>query len=200
MYESVFACRDGLRRRGRYWLRLYGQPDNAVAIVSEVRGNLGPSVTRAVSHIALALVRCFELDPHALVFIEHWPCDSFLGEGGKETFDLVTLRWRESRYGPAEWTSLNCEEVNCRVGTPFLFERPFWRPASRDWYTCTVGAREATVGRVAVEEWEAVVNENSVEVSAEHGFPTRNHAMRWALDALANLAAEFDTLPLEMRK
>ena len=200
MYEAVFACRDGLRRRGRYWLRLFEQPEGTAAIVSEVRGNLGPSVTRAVSHIALALVRRFGLDPRTLLFIEHWPRDSSQGEGGRETFDLVTLRWRETHYGPAEWTPLSCDEVARHVGTTCCFDHPFWQPASRDWYTCTVGARGATVGRVAVEEWEAVVNDNSAEVSTGQGFPTRNHAMCWALDTMANLAAEFDTFPLELRK
>jgi hypothetical protein len=60
--------------------------------VGEVRGNIGPSITNAAEHVALALVDRFDLDPEQLTLIEHYPVDSLKHTGdGNDPFDLVKL-------------------------------------------------------------------------------------------------------------
>jgi hypothetical protein len=200
-YESIFACRDRRGRRGRYWLRLYPRGGGTVAIVSEVKGNVGPSVTRAAEQIATALVERFSLDPHNLVVIEHYPPDSVKTiSDGQDHFTLLTLLWQTNRYTIQERTDLAPRDVSVFLGRAIPHGLTFWQPAERvDSYICRVGERSATVVRTAVRDWHALITRNDKHAILRRGFATKNQAMCAALDTLANFAAEYDLWPVQTR-
>ena len=87
-----------------------------------MKDNPDTSVTNAAEYLASFVCDRFGIDPHRLVWIEHY------GYGGRRerTYDLVTLsrrpaeriRWSKAvlRYHPAGW--------------PGYFNEPQWRPMS----------------------------------------------------------------------
>lgn len=200
-YECIFACRDRRLRRGRYWLRLYQPGAGTVAIVSEVKGNIGPSVTRAAERIATALVERFALNPHDLTFIEHYPPDSIKTlSDGQDHFTLTRLLWQGTRFAAQERADLAPRDVAAHAGQAVPQGLSFWQPAERvDSYICRVGERTATVLRTDVRDWHALIARNDRHAILRRGFATKNQAMCAALDTLANFAAEYDLWPVQTR-
>jgi hypothetical protein len=199
MYECILPYYNDLRYRERCWLRLLETPQGPVAIASEVQGNNGPSVTNAAEHIALTIMRRFNLDPEQLTLIEHYPPDSLSRmTRGEETYDLVKLVWLGEKYASPKWMPLTPKDVTHYLGeTPPT--RPFWEASGKVSYRCYEGKRRAIVHRRNADIWEAIVNE-SMQHSTSRRFQTLHDAQEWALDQRANRAAEYDSFPIGLRE
>jgi hypothetical protein len=190
-YECIFVCRDNQRRRGRYWLRFYERPERVVAIVGEVVGNLGSSVTQSVTQIGLALVERFELDPTRLIIIDHYPPDTLDRHWGE--YNLVLMEWHGNYFASPRWLHQHTLDVREIVSEPVLVDVPFWqRDREAELYLCEVGPRRALISPTTTGQWKAVVTRDARTDTARDEFPTRLEAQSWALDELANAAAEFD--------
>ncbi len=77
--------------------------------------NPGPIITVAAAEIASQVCVTFDIDPFALVFIEHYD-DRWLSREDTEKFDLVHMAWNGARFGKARWQSLSKAEVEAMIG------------------------------------------------------------------------------------
>lgn len=96
---------------GIYWLRLFQVPggSSAVAIVSEVPGNPGHSVTNAISRIATYVGQHFHVAMQHLTVFEVWPKGAYGQE--EATYKRVVM-------GPRpDWTDSTRQQVERVVGT-----------------------------------------------------------------------------------
>lgn len=123
----------GRRQPGIYWLRLYKAEGAAVAILTEVPGNPGLSVTNAVSSIASFVARESNLDLRELVLYEVWPSGGpvsshinrvSLTSTGQEVVPHVGPGKRQkvitgTRFtGSPEWGDATWVEVEALLGQP----------------------------------------------------------------------------------
>jgi hypothetical protein len=83
-------------------LRIYETPEQAVVIATELPENTGTSITNAVESLAMMVVEQYELRPHTLVWIEHYPAHRDL----PETFARVQLAWEGQRFYAPRWRHL----------------------------------------------------------------------------------------------
>ena len=83
-------------------LRIYETPEQAVVIATELPENTGTSITNAAEYLATMVVEQYELRPHTLVWIEHYPACRDL----PETFALVHLTWDGQRFHTPRWRRL----------------------------------------------------------------------------------------------
>lgn len=79
-----------------------------IVIVSDVPG--GPmSVRSCAGHIATQITHAFNIDPHRMLYVEHYPSVVY---GGKkdhkipERYDAVDFTWREDRAIHPRWRPL----------------------------------------------------------------------------------------------
>lgn len=94
---------------GIFWLRLYAAAPDWVAIVTEVPGNPGWTVTNCISRIACYLQAQYEITPEALVLYEVWP--NRAGDAGGPSIKRI-------RFGPSpEWTTASRIEIENMVET-----------------------------------------------------------------------------------
>lgn len=97
--------------------------DNAltVLVVSEARDNEGMSVTNAADLIATLVAKQLRLDPHRVLWVEHYPvlykADQEIHE---ETFDLVTFEWVEQQAGFPRWFPVSRRWVEELIKEPFV--------------------------------------------------------------------------------
>lgn len=87
------------------------------------------------------------------------------------------------------------------IGMSLPADRHFWhRRGKTGFYECSVGVRKAVVFSEYVNRWKAVVTldlrERIHQNIGQGNFKDRSDAMCWALDTMANMAAEYDTYPL----
>lgn len=190
-YDCIFPYYDPQRQRGCCWLRLYQQGERVTAIVSEVVGNPGPTVTEVLPRLGTALIDRFKLSPQRLTLLEHFPPDT-LGLRRSE-YNQVSMMWLARRFARPQRAPLSPEQVEALTGEIVLPREPFWQAQqSAEWLLCQVGGRRAVVHRVN-ERWQAFVSRDEQYSSAHPGFKHRGAAQGWVLAELANLAAEFDT-------
>lgn len=93
-------------RPGIYWLRLYRNADDHVAVVTEVPGNPASSMTNAVEDIADWIMETLAIQPGRLVIYEIWPRGSIAWE--RRNVRLVDLSGR--------WPQSSKKEIAARVG------------------------------------------------------------------------------------
>lgn len=99
-----------LSKPGIYWLRLYRESSgSSVAIVTEVPGNPGKSVTNAISEVADYITVSFRVDSERLKLYQIWPRRA--GARGGAEYRRVML----SGAHP-EWSSVASQEVEDLVG------------------------------------------------------------------------------------
>jgi hypothetical protein len=78
---------------------------DVLAIVTEVDGNPGASVTNAAENIATEIVATFGVDPRHLIYIEHYRTDRY-GGGLPSTWDVVTFDWSGQGAAHPQWKPL----------------------------------------------------------------------------------------------
>jgi len=107
---------DPNRRRAHCQVEGLGLADGRTAIIAtEVGTNPGMSITNAAEEAATAACRQFVIDPHRLVWIEHYDANSYRDRGREESFDLVT-------FGKVTTTAI------------VIFAAPAWkRMKAEDW-------------------------------------------------------------------
>jgi hypothetical protein len=81
----------------------------ALVIFTEVADNPGTSITNAIETIAAMVVKDYDLDPVATIFIEHYTYDP-------ETFDKVEMPWTGDSYDNPKWTSIGIADVKAMKG------------------------------------------------------------------------------------
>jgi hypothetical protein len=89
-YNDLIALPLGVSKPTIVWLRLYLRANGAVAIVTEVPGNPGMSVTNDISRIRDFIVDTFHVASRELTFYEVWP----KGVG------YVPPSWQRVRFEP----------------------------------------------------------------------------------------------------
>jgi hypothetical protein len=189
-YECILAYYDSHGRRGRGWLRLYRHENEAIAVIAEVAGNTGPSISEAILEIGALLVERFRLNPLRLTLVDYYPPDSLGGHRGE--FNRVHLTWLEDRFAHPRWEPIDLKDLQGLVGQP-VEDQPFWQPLqTRGWYRCQVGTRATLVHPVDVDEWQAIVNRDQATVNIQRGFCSQVEAQTWGLDQLSHLAAEYE--------
>ncbi len=88
-------------------LRIYDTATETVVIATELPDNTGTSITNAAQYIATLVVMHYGLDPHSLVWIEHYPpTDDF-----EESFDQVTFPWDGKRFHAPQWRRLQQDDI-----------------------------------------------------------------------------------------
>lgn len=71
-------------------VELWGHPEQALVIATEIPENTGKSITSVVTELAAEVVRAFRLDWLGLTWISHYPTRSVVHP---ETFYLVEMKW-----------------------------------------------------------------------------------------------------------
>ncbi len=82
-----------------------------IVVVSDIpEGRM--SVRSCAGHIATSVTRDFNIDPHRMMWVEHYP-ESTYGIGGKhlipEKCELVEFVWHEDKAIHPKWRTLNPE-------------------------------------------------------------------------------------------
>ena len=92
MKETVKPLEDAiLKHKGTSCrVELWGHPEQALVIATEIPENTGKSITSAVAELATEVVRAFRLDWLGLTWISHYPTRSVVHP---ETFYLVKMIW-----------------------------------------------------------------------------------------------------------
>jgi hypothetical protein len=121
---ECFGFTDPNGRQAFCRIELVPMVDGLTAVIATERsGNPGMSITNAAEQAATAVCRRYGIDPHRLVWIEHYDADSYADQERKETFDLVTFRrihaagatildgptWR--RIGESDWATLGLPNI-----------------------------------------------------------------------------------------
>ena len=76
-------------------VELWGHPEQALVIATEIPENTGKSISSVVTELALEVVRAFRLDWLGLTWISHYPTRSVVHP---ETFYLVEMKWTGSGF------------------------------------------------------------------------------------------------------
>ena len=79
-----------------------------VVVVSDIPGS-NVSVRSCNSHVATMVAKDFNIDPHRMLFIEHYPEKTY-GAGDShiisEKFDLVEFTWHKDKAVQPKWKNL----------------------------------------------------------------------------------------------
>jgi len=89
--DDVFLAHQGTSCRVELW----GHPEQALVIATEIPENTGKSITRVVTELAAEVVRAFRLDWLGLTWISHHPTRSVVHP---ETFYKVDMKWTGSGF------------------------------------------------------------------------------------------------------
>lgn len=126
---DTFKVFDGIHRTPtlcRLWIHDLGD-GRALIVCSERDDNRGASVTNAAEVIATAVCISLQLDPRAVVWVEHYPARQIVpasaarpaGVRERPTWDLVTFKLCAAK-GP--------------TGPGWIVHAPAWRPMTlADW-------------------------------------------------------------------
>jgi len=80
-----------------------------IVIVSDIPES-GMSVRSCAGHIATMVTKDFHIDPHRMLWIEHYPAKTY-GEKSEhvipESFDAVEFEWHEDSAIKPKWRALN---------------------------------------------------------------------------------------------
>ncbi|MHB1510135.1 MAG: hypothetical protein ACYCST_12225 [Acidimicrobiales bacterium] len=124
----VLPCRPGAP--SIYWLRLYSSDYDPVAIITEVPGNPGRSVTNDIETIASYVAESFRLDITKLVLFQIWPSGHRpSGYPIKPDVARVSLT-SDGRERPPQIGQKNRKARRTILGTEFT-GRPEWGDATR---------------------------------------------------------------------
>jgi hypothetical protein len=77
--------------------------------------NSGPIISVGVGEIASQVCLTYDIDPHALLFIEHYD-DRWISHEDTEKFSLVHMDWNGARFVEACWQRLEKVEVEALIG------------------------------------------------------------------------------------
>jgi hypothetical protein len=122
-----------LIRRGKCRVRIFKEHDaemqvpRAFVLVTDLRDeNPGPDINAAVREIAVQVCMAFNIEPFALVFIEHHdnrPCEGVYdfqcgrsASEKSERFDLVHMPWDGAHFGAPQWQFIPKEKVETLIG------------------------------------------------------------------------------------
>jgi hypothetical protein len=181
MYQRIFGYRTPTGHT-YCWLRLLRGQAGAIAVLGEIPGNPGASVTNSCWQAALALASVYKQDLPSLTLIEHYPPDQRPPVG---YYDWISF----SQPGLPDWRRVTEQELR-KLGIE-LAPIPFWRQEALS-QICRVGERE---GRVTWQRngWKAECE------GEESAFEAKDLAQAWTLRRLAALAAEWDEPPSWLR-
>ena len=128
VYAGPLRYKGFFEHPGLCHLRLFEGPTLRVAIVTEIKGNPGASITNAIEHVAEAIEETFDL-PHvfagnvwdkASILIEHWDKDSDVAAKNLDEYDVVKLGVATPSiphfYAHPHWEYIKKEEVERLVG------------------------------------------------------------------------------------
>ena len=108
----------------------------------------------------------------------------------------MEVTWWDGHPTHPRWTPLTPADTEDLLGTSLDLTLPVWRPrAAVGWLGCTVGPRHALVHASGTGAGQALVDRDDAHGCAQQDLATMAAAQGWALDALAGLAAEYDTWP-----
>ncbi len=95
-------------------VRIYGHPEWAMVIWTEIAENQGLSVTDAAEYLASQIQDRFTLDPLETLWIDHYSAFSYKDSDRKQEYSLVQLRWNpdERSYSNPEWSYLEKVQVD----------------------------------------------------------------------------------------
>lgn len=110
LYHDMFIAGHGFGGPGIYWLRLWQRESGHIAVVTQVPGNPGPSITNGHSSIVACIAERFEVSADRLTFFEIWPSGA-IDEGMPAQYMLVT----HGSTGP-EWLDAELAEIEREVG------------------------------------------------------------------------------------
>jgi hypothetical protein len=111
-HHGLIAVRPGSRAPGIYWLRLWRTANGHLAVVTEVPGNPGLSVSNGMTLIVDHLSGVHAVDPDSLLLYEIWPpgCAGAPGRDGRVL--RVSLGSNQS------WAEVSIEEIEDVTGGP----------------------------------------------------------------------------------
>lgn len=118
IYHDLIAVPYDPRRTGIYWLRLFCEDDKYLAVVTEVPGNPGSSVTNVISHIAAHILGNFRIHPSRFRLYQIHPRQDDYGEA---RIKRVTIEYSEypSEYpGQPSWDEASRRSIENRIGGP----------------------------------------------------------------------------------
>jgi hypothetical protein len=97
MHETVKPLDDVLLKHQGTSCRveLWGHPEQALVIATEIPENTGKSITSVVTELAAEVVRAFRLDWLGMTWISHHPTRSVVHP---ETFYKVDMKWTGSGF------------------------------------------------------------------------------------------------------
>ncbi len=76
-------------------IELWGHPEQALVIATEIPENTGKSITSVVVELAVEVVRAFRLDWLGLTWISHYTTRSVVHP---ETFYIVEMKWTGEEF------------------------------------------------------------------------------------------------------
>lgn len=102
VHHDLLVLGGETRPSGIYWLRLFEREGSHVAIVTEVPGNPGQSVTNATDRLMSVIESEFKVSPQRVAFYEVWPCGSPIRA---PHVARITFR-SETRWADSSWSAI----------------------------------------------------------------------------------------------
>jgi hypothetical protein len=96
---------------------IYHHNGQNVVIASELPENSGTSITNRAEYVHRQICFNHELDPHATIFIEHYPPASWR-KGDEDSYSRVSFTISPSgEFSNPEWSHLDSDQVRELIGT-----------------------------------------------------------------------------------
>jgi hypothetical protein len=185
LHHGLITVRSGARDPGIYWLRLWQTATGHVAVVTEVPGNPGFSVTNGMPLIRSHLVDEFGVDCRVVTLYEIWPPGSLeaLEHGGLFRVELESME---------PYSEVSIAEIEAAAGEPLPH-----LPAHEELYALVREAGGGIFNPVYERIFEAVPME---DIPVPHNPSRCEHAERFSQieRALANASPDGGADPLEV--
>jgi hypothetical protein len=130
-----FAYRSMHRRAAHCGIEAFIYADGcAVVIATELADNPGMSITNAAEYAATAVCRRLGIDPHHLVWIEHYPADPGpVCRGRTKKVRCRACAGRGVRRERDTYDRVRFAATN--IQADLMFDDPTWSPITeRDWH------------------------------------------------------------------
>ncbi len=110
IHHGIVKVDEGSRDPGLYWLRLWHGAGIYIAVVTEIPGNPGLSVTNGISLIRCQLLRDYKIDAEKLILFEIWP---------PGVLEALGPRYYRVDFVPSPtWTEMSFADIERAVGSP----------------------------------------------------------------------------------
>jgi hypothetical protein len=135
VHVELFQYHDVHRRRGHCGIEMFIFTDGRVVVIATERSdNPGMSVTIAAEQIADAVCRQMSIEPHRLVWIEHYPAEKCpVCRGCKTEIRCRACDGRGVRRERATYDRVRFAVIDTRAEP--MFDDPAWSPMTDcDWH------------------------------------------------------------------